>query len=239
MRRAEEKERRGGDKSDRGRNLRVSFVSFSPLFLFSLFLFAITATAQLKSDHGWLWQNPLPQGNTLYSIHFASDNLTGFAVGDDRTILRTEDGGFTWQNQFSPVDATLAAIFTRDNRSAVIVGARGTILITDDGGKQWRPVPNESKDHLYGVDFAAPGHYVGWAVGSYGRILKSIDGGQTWISQNAGTNEHLLRVSALDDKRAVIAGANGLVLVTTDGGNNWFESRACNGGAVSAASFIT
>src|SRR5689334_23140208 len=90
-----------------------------------------TAQSQLKSDHGWLWQNPMPQGNTLYSINFASDNLTGFAVGDDRTILRTEDGGFTWQNQFSPLDATLSAVFVRGINSAVIVGTRGTILTTD------------------------------------------------------------------------------------------------------------
>src|SRR3954465_3061500 len=90
--------------------------------------------AQLRSDRGWVWQNPLPQGNALYSIHFAPDKLTGFAVGDDRAILRTTDGGFTWESQISPVDPTLSAVFVRDERSAIIVGVRGTILITDNGG---------------------------------------------------------------------------------------------------------
>ena len=165
MRRGEGENWRGGDKSRRRRGFRTLRVSFSPLLLFSLSLFAVSTVAQLRVDRGWLWQNPLPQGNTLYSIHFADDLLTGFVVGDDGTILRTEDGGFSWQNQFSPLDTTLAAVFVRNSRSAVIVGARGTILTTDDGGKVWRPEPNDSKDHLYGVDFAAPGYYVGWAVG--------------------------------------------------------------------------
>ena len=73
-----------------------------PAFLLLFFsFFAIIGSAQLKSDHGWLWQNPLPQGNSLYSIHFAPDHETGFAVGDDRTILKTEDGGFTWKIGFA------------------------------------------------------------------------------------------------------------------------------------------
>ncbi|MEP7076656.1 MAG: hypothetical protein ABI878_12695, partial [Acidobacteriota bacterium] len=38
---------------------------------------------------GWVWQNPLPQGNPLNSISFARDKETGFAVGSDDTILHT------------------------------------------------------------------------------------------------------------------------------------------------------
>jgi photosystem II stability/assembly factor-like uncharacterized protein len=54
-----------------------------------------TATAQLRGSQGWIWQNPLPQGNPLTSIHFAKDKLSGFAVGADNTVLRTQDGGFS------------------------------------------------------------------------------------------------------------------------------------------------
>src|SRR6478735_220497 len=97
-------------------------ILFSLFFVLTISIFTFQAFAQLRSDRGWVWQNPLPQGNALYSIHFASDNLTGFAVGDNRTILRTVDGGFTWESQTSPVDATLSAVFVRDERSAVIVG---------------------------------------------------------------------------------------------------------------------
>jgi len=141
------KARKGNTRAEAWRFL-FCFIALSPLLPLSLSLVCLTAFAQLRNDRGWVWQNPLPQGNALYSIHFAHDNLTGFAVGDNRTILRTVDGGFTWESQTSPVDATLSAVFVRDERSAVIVGTRGTILLTDNAGKDWRPIDAGSRDHL-------------------------------------------------------------------------------------------
>ncbi len=48
----------------------------------------------------WFWQNPLPQGNTLYSVKYISATV-GWAVGDLGTILKTTDGGTTWSSQTS------------------------------------------------------------------------------------------------------------------------------------------
>ena len=136
------------------------------ILLFSFSIAAVSASGQLRSDRGWVWQNPLPQGNALYSIHFAQDQLSGFAVGDNHTILRTTDGGFTWESQLSPVDTTLSSVFVRSPRSAVIVGIRGTILLTDNGGKDWHLVDSGSRDHLYGITFVGTGAQTGWAVGT-------------------------------------------------------------------------
>src|SRR5436190_15215602 len=77
-------------------------------------LMGLNATAQLRSGQGWAWQNPLPQGNPLNAIHFAKDKLSGFAVGNDNTILRTQDGGFTWQRQSLPLDLTISSVFVKD-----------------------------------------------------------------------------------------------------------------------------
>src|SRR4051794_20953275 len=165
------------------RLLSCADASLSRRLFVSAIIFLISLAAvesQLRSDRGWVWQNPLPQGNALYSIHFAPDKLTGFAVGDDRAILRTLDGGFTWENQVSPVDTTLSAVFVRNERSTVIVGARGTILVTDDAGKKWQLVDAGSGDHLYGITFVGESLRTGWAVGTYGHLLKTTDGGQTW-----------------------------------------------------------
>ena len=51
------------------------------------------ANVQVGSS-GWLWGNPLPQGNTLRAMSFAGAN--GYAVGDFGTLLKTTDGGTTW-----------------------------------------------------------------------------------------------------------------------------------------------
>ena len=72
--------------------------------------------SQKRNTLGWVWQNPLPQGNPLYSIHFAKDKENGFAVGADNTILRTENGGFRWEKQSSPSDVTLSGVFVKDKK---------------------------------------------------------------------------------------------------------------------------
>jgi len=60
----------------------------------------ITANISNKTGAGlaagqWVWQNPLPQGNTLQDFSFIDTN-NGFAVGASATILRTTDGGNNW-----------------------------------------------------------------------------------------------------------------------------------------------
>jgi photosystem II stability/assembly factor-like uncharacterized protein len=163
-----------------------------------IFLVISSASAQLRGGQGWIWQNPLPQGNPLFSIHFAKDKENGFAVGADNTILRTQNGGFSWQTQMSPLNVTLSSVFVKDRKNAVVVGTRGTILLTDDGGDRWRVASADAKDHLYGLAFAGDEPNVGWAVGTYGRILKTLNGGLSWQTQVSDTTEHLSKISALN-----------------------------------------
>jgi len=68
---------------------------------------ATAGSAQIKPLSGvptgtaqWVWQNPLPQGNALYTPSFTDGN-TGTAVGDNGTIIRTIDGGNNWIIQSS------------------------------------------------------------------------------------------------------------------------------------------
>ena len=202
------------------------FKKLNFLFLVAFVFFAVTSYAQ-RGSQGWTWQNPLPQGNPLYSIHFAPDKETGFAVGSDATILKTTDGGFSWKRQFSPVEAPLSAVFVRDKNSAFIVGARNTLLTTTNGGKDWKQVEVDARDHFYGVKFTGAGLTTGWIVGSYGRILKTADGGATWKTQISGTQQQLLNIDAFDETRAIVVGVGGVVLITDNGGDSWKQSDPC------------
>src|SRR5687768_18244215 len=71
------------------------------------FLLAFPAPLRSQQPPGWQWQNPLPQGNIINSIRFASDKKYGWAVGSDGAILRTRNGGFEWETQTSPASTTL------------------------------------------------------------------------------------------------------------------------------------
>ena len=64
------------------RNLKITLL---------VFILSITISGQV----GWFWQNPLPQGNDLYSVYFANEN-EGWAIGKFGTIIKTTNGGQTW-----------------------------------------------------------------------------------------------------------------------------------------------
>src|SRR5205823_9144304 len=104
----------------------------------------LNVTAQVR---GWLWQNPLPQGNAIYAVRFASDKRHGWAVGSDGAILRTYDGGFEWAAQTAPVVTTLYGLFIKDKNNAVAVGARGMVITTESGGVRWLRRATPVRDH--------------------------------------------------------------------------------------------
>ncbi|MGB8509869.1 MAG: YCF48-related protein, partial [Pyrinomonadaceae bacterium] len=164
-------------------------------------------------NRGWLWQNPLPQGNAIYAVRFASDKLTGWAVGADGVILHTTNGGYGWEEQKSQTPVPLYGLYVKDKRVAVAVGARGVALVTTDGGGKWIARETGVKDHLYGIAFA-PDALRGWAVGSYGRIIATNDGGRTWKPQASGVKAHLFAVAFADAKTGVAVGDGGALIVT-------------------------
>ena len=67
-------------------------ITMRTLPFFFLFAFGLEMTF---AQSGWFWQNPLPQGNTLWGVSFTDAN-TGTAVGGSGTILRTTNGGVAW-----------------------------------------------------------------------------------------------------------------------------------------------
>ncbi|MDH3216238.1 MAG: hypothetical protein OEN01_08095 [Candidatus Krumholzibacteria bacterium] len=77
---------------------------------------------------GWVWQNPLPQGNDLAAVSFV-DAGTGVAVGaggtilrtTDGTILRTTDGGKNWIEVASRTTDYLQRVFFADENAETAV----------------------------------------------------------------------------------------------------------------------
>ena len=76
------------------------------------------------------WHNLLPTEQSLNSITLTADARTGVAVGQNGTILRTQDGGETWRAPAagSGTQAYLAGVHFADARTGVAVGQNGTIL---------------------------------------------------------------------------------------------------------------
>ena len=98
------------------KNLSILFIAF--LFL------QLTTLAQ----EDWFWQNPLPQGNRLWSVDFVNE-LTGWTVGNVGTILKTTNGGTTWTLQTSGITEQLLGVCFTDSDNGTAVGENcGQIL---------------------------------------------------------------------------------------------------------------
>ncbi|MDP3582630.1 MAG: YCF48-related protein, partial [Ignavibacteria bacterium] len=113
----------------------------------------------------WTWQNPLPQGNSLSSIHFADANL-GWILGGGGTILKTTNGGENWMSQSSGTARSLRSVDFIDTKTGWAVGGLGTILKTSDGGTHWISQSSGTRNNLTSVDFVDAN--TGWAVSESG-----------------------------------------------------------------------
>ena len=72
----------------------------------------------------------------LIGLNF-TDPGTGYAVGDNGTILNTKDEGATWNSQSSGTDQDLISVSSPNINSVCVVAANGMILKTTDGCTSW------------------------------------------------------------------------------------------------------
>ena len=100
---------------------------------------AAPAAVQVGSS-GWLWGNPMPQGNTIRSLSFAGTQ--GYASGDFGTLLRTSDAGATWTGLLSGTFTGLMEVQAIDGDSVCA------------GGRLRRPALGRRRGHVQ-----APGVY--------------------------------------------------------------------------------
>jgi photosystem II stability/assembly factor-like uncharacterized protein len=94
----------------------------------------------LSDDDGKTWRQAkkVPSTVTLTAVAFVDDK-TGWAVGHDTLILKTEDGGETWVKQFGggESDNALLSVFFKSASHGWAIGAFNYTVETTDAGKTW------------------------------------------------------------------------------------------------------
>lgn len=148
-------------------------------YLLFLFLNSILFSQQTA----WVWQNPMPMGNSISKISFADPN-TGYASLSCGTILKSTNGGNNWfgltvdenyhYNYISFLNSSTGIVSASTRRSPSSYRLFNTI----NGGANWnsinfdttKPFLNiifSNKDTLYSCD--------------YNNIYKSTNGGLNWF----------------------------------------------------------
>ncbi len=181
----------------------------------------------VTDDGGKTWKNvtDITSGGeivkldkNLYDIQFV--NGTGYAVGENGTVLKSTDWGKSWELLNKPTGYGLLKFTLFSEDTLLVVGRQGKIIKSENGGTSWLTINEQiTFNNLSSVDFYKESH--GWIVGEKGTILRTEDDGQTWLKVSSGTNNHLRDVYFVDSLRGFVVGDNGTILKSEDGGVNW------------------
>ncbi len=196
----------------------ISIYILGILSLLSLPFSSIFLHAQ---DIVWQWQNPLPQGNTIYDMKLLTDN-TLVAVGSRGTVMLSNDGGLQWEisHEVAGISSALIRLSFPHNEVGFAL-TREHIIKSVDGGKTWDTVYNAPGIWLNDLSFTSISH--GWAVGDEGLVLRTTDGGDTWTDLSWDTSRQLSSVYFRTESNGWI-GAVGVIFRTNNGGLSWTET---------------
>ena len=186
-----------------GKNRCKSLLGLLAIFALIIPLYPTMALASIASPGGWEWQNPLPQGNSLYGIWGSAANDV-FTVGEGGTILHYD--GISWSAQSSGTTKDLNAVWGSSAANVFAVGNGGTIIRYN--GIEWTSQSSGTSVDLYGIWGISESSM--FAVGSGGTILHY--NGTSWSSQASGSTNRLYGVWGTDTSNMYAVGEGGTIL---------------------------
>ncbi len=215
-------------------NKKVKITSL--VFILGLTFSFIDSTAQV------FW-NPLNStvNARLNELSFV-DSITGWAVGDKGTIIKTTNGGTNWISQDSKIDLELNDVFFLNASTGWALawdfvggggGQFGTyILKTTNGGDNWTNTFYSEPDvYINTIYFRDSIH--GWMGGYPGILVYTTNGGNTWedshVDSSFTSGFPIIKFTFYDSQYGFGSGGvidiTGAIFKTTNGGLNW-ESQA-------------
>jgi len=200
-------------------------------------LAALLGAVVSHAQGGWTVKRVGLGGKDLNAVFFV-DAKRGWVGGDGGLLSYTEDGGATWVERPLGTEHAINDIYFVGKDTGFVL-AGGSIFGTSDGGHSWREShkfsPSEfagATPELYSLRFN--GKKRAWVVGSASRgddIVGSIlaitrDGGANWLILRTLTQQELIHIDFVDDKRGWIVGAGGAILHTDDAGESWSSQNS-------------
>ena len=198
--------------------------------LLALALLASTATASVQvGSSGWLWGNPLPQGNTINGISFAG--TTGFAAGDFGTILshdrrRQHVDRPVLRHVHEPRHQSRRSTATRCSPGAAASAVARTTAARPSSAWPFTPVESSCRQKLAAAWFVDT--VTGYLVLDDGTVLRTDNNGDTFAQKiavpgtaAAGGGVKVTDVRFVDANNGLAATTDGKLYRTADGANSW------------------
>jgi len=109
-------------------------------------------------------------GIVFNEVHFV-DNVIGFAVGSNGTLIKSLNGGASWSTVSLGTTNDLMGVHFADTTHGLVVGKSGTIYATNDGGTTWNIQESPTTENFNAVYMRSSIEAV--IVGDNGVMLKN------------------------------------------------------------------
>jgi photosystem II stability/assembly factor-like uncharacterized protein len=177
-------------------------------------LLFIILSIELECKAQWVLQNS-GTTNTLKSVYF-TDEQTGYACGEQGTLLKTIDGGNQWVLQDAGTDNSLNSVYFLNADTGYISGNDGLILKTTDAGLSWQLLNTGTTSSLFAIRFIDA--FRGFVSVSDFKLGKTVDGGSGWTYFTTPASG---RISIIDTNTLFQVGWDMSIFKTNDGGVSW------------------
>ncbi len=186
----------------------------------SLLLFPVIDPSPLAQD-GWILQQT-DANVTLSSVSFllnAGGSTSGWAVGENGTIIHTMNEGQDWIIQQSGKPVELHSVSFAYPALGWAVGNLGSVYHANQFGTAWTQESSLTSGTLWSVHFIDLDN--GWIAGDSGVVIQTQNGGGSWTIQNSGTTARLNDVHFSSPSEGWTVGEGGGIYSTSDGGDTW------------------
>lgn len=189
----------------------------------------------IAPDLAWRWENPLPNGNSLFSV--ACSGAICDAVGASGEVAVTHDHGDSWSYRRVAPAQWLESVSCPTSQTCVAVGDQGTIRTTQNDWRTWSGHNlsiNDSLSHVsclavklcyaLGTDLTRECLYPPQPCEASGQnlLVKSEDGGRSWSPLKMGGSAILYGLSCVSTVKCMSVGDSGSVRDTGNGGATWW-----------------
>jgi photosystem II stability/assembly factor-like uncharacterized protein len=190
-----------------------------------------------SGQEGWIRQES-NANNNLIGISYSTPD-TGFAIGENGTLLYTINRGIIWNKIDLSTDAWFYEIAFTNPRKGIIIGGRfgsyGVVYHTLNGGVNWEK-KHSTAPMLYAADYTEDIITIG---GYLGLLQRSFDNGETWISLPPAISDVIQysQIFFLNRDIGTVLGWENIAR-TVNGGSNWTEQSFGSEARISDIYFI-
>ncbi len=181
------------------------------------------------------WAQATVATQSLLTAVFLIDGTTGFAVGHDGVIVKTNDAAQSWQlvHRAKEDEAPLLDVYFSDAENGIAVGAYGLFYTSSDGGNIWQLQDvSVSNQEIFDNELLEPfdlhlnaitavNQQRLYIAAERGFILRSDNAGQEWKVLKTPYQGSFFGVLALSENEILAYGLRGHIYHSIDAGETW------------------